>query len=294
LPHEGLVRAAGFSPVGKSVLTAGRENVAHLWNIETRQPVVIPTNTWISTVAFSPDGRTILTANDDHTAQVWDGATLQPIGSPWRHQGGVTAAAWSLNGRVALTGSADSTARLWNPATGRPLACPLRHAGGVNGVAIDPDGRAIWTAAGDIAGSFGEIRIWQFAPELVVPFSPSEHALIKSLAFSPDGSQIVTGNGEGVVQMWSVAPSIFAPPSRPWGQVFNLPGKFSTCPASLETCRHHLPLIPHPSLFSKLGSTEPSSTPSPFILTAARSFLPAGTARPACGMPRPVNRSAGR
>jgi WD40 repeat protein/serine/threonine protein kinase len=202
LKHQAIVLAVAFSPDGKALLTAGQEDIVRLWNLKTKQSNILQSESSVNALALSPDGRAILTGMDDHSAQFWDVDKLKRIGLTMHHKGAVACVAISSDGRTALTGSADTTARFWEAPTGRPLPAPLHHAGGVNGLGLTPDGRTLWTASGDVAGAFGEIRVWQADPQASIRFSPLEHALIKSVAFSPDGQRIVTGNGSGDVQIW--------------------------------------------------------------------------------------------
>src|SRR5262249_25929636 len=68
---------------------------------------------WVRAAAFSPDGKTVLTGSQDNTARLWQAATGKPLGEALRHQGWVVAVAFSPDGKLALTGGADETARLW-------------------------------------------------------------------------------------------------------------------------------------------------------------------------------------
>ena len=60
--HEGFVRAAAFSPDGKTVFVGG-DGPPRLWDVSTGQPIgePMPCHEQIEGVAFSPDGKTILT-----------------------------------------------------------------------------------------------------------------------------------------------------------------------------------------------------------------------------------------
>src|SRR5262249_3772654 len=94
---------------------------------------------------FSPDGRTVLTAGPDGSARLWDAPTGKPVGAPLMHGGPVHAVAFSPDGRKVLTGSGEEhlqrgEARLWDAATGQPLGPPLPHLAAVTAVAFSPDG----------------------------------------------------------------------------------------------------------------------------------------------------------
>jgi WD40 repeat protein len=73
--HRGLDYSAEFSPDGKRIVTAGSDNTARIWDIETRKtaPVLTGHTGPVFSAAFSPDGQRVVTASADKTAQVWDG-----------------------------------------------------------------------------------------------------------------------------------------------------------------------------------------------------------------------------
>jgi WD40 repeat protein len=68
-------------------------------------------------VAFSPDGRSVLTAGYDNTAQLWDIATGRPLGPRWLHPILVKSVTISPDGEYALTLTGGDVggniARLW-------------------------------------------------------------------------------------------------------------------------------------------------------------------------------------
>jgi Flp pilus assembly protein TadD len=71
--HTGGVRAAAFSPDGKSIVTASFDNAARVWDLATRSSVELKGHTGgVRAAAFSPDGKSIITASFDNTARVWE------------------------------------------------------------------------------------------------------------------------------------------------------------------------------------------------------------------------------
>ena len=77
--------------------------------------------------AFSPDGKRIVTASRDNTARLWDAETGKQIGEPLEgHTNGVMSAAFSPDGKRIVTASWDKTARLWDAQTGKQVGEPIK------------------------------------------------------------------------------------------------------------------------------------------------------------------------
>lgn len=73
--HTGPVYNAAFSPDGRYVATASRDDSAQIWDTTTTAdtPFVILRghDKWVFDVAFSPDGLYVVTASEDATARIW-------------------------------------------------------------------------------------------------------------------------------------------------------------------------------------------------------------------------------
>ena len=74
LRHEGAVTGVSFSPDGRRVLTAIRDETARVWDAATGQlrHTLTGHKTQAWGVAFSPDGRTLATGAEEGTVKLWD------------------------------------------------------------------------------------------------------------------------------------------------------------------------------------------------------------------------------
>ena len=203
LGHGGGVYAVAFSPDGKTALTAGGDQAAHLWDAATGRPLGLPPlrhGSLIEAAAFSPDGQTIVTGGRDKVARLWNAGDGKKLGDPMHHGGAVTAAAFSPDGRRVVTGSVDGKARFWDAATGAPLDPVISHGRYITALAFDTDGTVLLTGARDTMA-----RRWDAATgkPLGEPL-PHDHAVL-AVAFHPDGRLVLTGCFDGTARLWDTA-----------------------------------------------------------------------------------------
>jgi WD40 repeat protein len=221
------VTRAAFSRDGRAILVAS-DGEAHVWRAgEVR---ALPHPGEVVSAALSPDGKTVLTGGVDGTARLWDAATAEPIGAPLDHNPPdglppghaclIGAAAFSPDGDLVLTGSSvveginerpvSGEARLWRAGTGAPLGKPWPHPGPVKAVAFSPDGRRALT--GVVVPSTtpgqehrGEARVWDVTTAQPIGAALAQIRPVWSVAFSPDGRTLLTGNEGGEVRFWVAA-----------------------------------------------------------------------------------------
>src|SRR5882724_13614166 len=72
LKHDGWVAAVAFAPDGKTLASAGADNVVRLWEVGTWKPkgVLKGHTDCVCAVAFSVDGF-LATGSYDQTARIW-------------------------------------------------------------------------------------------------------------------------------------------------------------------------------------------------------------------------------
>lgn len=208
--HSESVNSLAFSPDGKTLVTAGGDGKAILWNLEDKSSIKTFSNEeWINSVAFSPDGKKIATGDANKLAGLWDVTTgkheryyFQDISG---HYDGVESITFSPDGKILATGSKDASAILWNVNTGQIMHRLYNHRSGVGSVAFSPDGKNLATASYD-----GTAKLWDVATGyhkatfkvVISVYVAAPHAL-RALAFSPDGTMIATGDDNGLIRIWN-------------------------------------------------------------------------------------------
>jgi WD40 repeat protein len=209
-PCRGSVNSVAFSKYGNEILAGSADGVAVLYNIKDSLPIklFVGHKGYISAVCFSPNGTQILVGYRDNDAMLWNVNNtpesrnhdlMLPDSTPVRtlsHNNIVTSVAFSPDGSQILTGSADLTARLWDTNNGLLLYTTPPNSGTITALAFSPDRSKI-----AVGSEQGIVTIYYFLqnpdPSIRNPVQfPVHRASINSIAFSADGTQILTASSD--------------------------------------------------------------------------------------------------
>jgi WD40 repeat protein len=208
--HEEMIWAVSFSPDGKTILTGSMDSKARLWDIDGAMLQVFEGHEGsINSVAFSPDGRSILTGSWDKTVRLWslNGTLLYkfPV-----LDDRVNSVGFSPDGKYIVAGSLDKTVRLWD-LQGNVIRIFKGNNGYVNSVAFAPDGKSLLTVSSAINFNMPGTEdntacLWDLKGNQLQFFKGHTGKII-SLAFSPDGKNILTGSWDKTARLWEVKKS---------------------------------------------------------------------------------------
>jgi WD40 repeat protein len=161
----------------------------------------------VSAVAFSPDGSMLAVATGtfgdptpvptEQTVQLWDVATRRPLPtSLGGHTASVRTVAFSPDGGLLATGGNDHLVVLHDPRTGATVGSPLSIDSEVYSLAFSPDSSRLAVGAQGQTAVVFDVRSGLQAGSLNAGNTPA-------VAFSPDGSRLVTASGAAIV--WDAA-----------------------------------------------------------------------------------------
>jgi WD40 repeat protein len=244
-PDSKLVAAGGDEKVVKlRETTTGRVTARFKGHAEAKPTLFGST---VMTVAFSGDGKLLASAGLAGTIKLWDLATgklkaelvegwgSEEIHAVWTQTdgrwqkldpasfySGIRSVAFSGDGKLLASGSDGGRVNLWNVETGKLKAALIGHNEAVSSVAFSPDGRLLasvsGTGLGDEEWEEGpepgwEIALWDVSTGAQVAYVSDYTGQMMSVAFSPDGKTLATGDwhdlvypedGPGTVRLWDV------------------------------------------------------------------------------------------
>jgi len=152
---------------------------------------------------FTPDGRELV-INSSPSAMIW---RLDPY-KPTPLEGytdTARAVAFSPDGRLLASAGDDTdgkqTIKIWHPASARLVRGWRSGKGTVYKLAFSRDGKHV--ASAHLVHEYN-VRLWDVANGDLVAALPGHRQQGRAVAFSPDGTLLASGGGDGFVRLWDL------------------------------------------------------------------------------------------
>ncbi|MEK6234627.1 MAG: hypothetical protein N2C14_07930, partial [Planctomycetales bacterium] len=197
--HADAITGLAHDPKRTRLVTSGLDGLVKLWSL----PLVPP-----RTLAEYPNGATSITFVDEkNLAVATPDGTIHLGGKSFKLDEPATVLVVSPDGKLIAAGTAKGNVKVHVAATGAQAFQLTGHQGSVNAITFHPREPKIATAAAD-----GSIGVWEIPKES--PEAPLDEPLliwaahaggVASIAFTPDGSSLVSGGRDFAVRHWKTA-----------------------------------------------------------------------------------------
>nr|CAJ2474529.1 unnamed protein product [Leishmania braziliensis] len=227
--HSDVVLCCAVSSDGAWIATGAKDKEVRVWSSEGCETILRGVGGHAAEVtSLSFNGRQtdtymlLFSVSSDENLRMWDvGVPLADRALAERprsrvveikHRSGVNAAhtgpiytvAVAPNDQYVATGGKDKSVNVWN-ITGKKIyreASLKGHRRGISSLAFSPVDRVLASASND-----GSVRLWSLVSLTCLKAMQVDRTSVLQLSFFNNGTQIVTGNAEGVLRVWAIASS---------------------------------------------------------------------------------------
>lgn len=234
------VLALAFSPDGKTLYSAGDDNLIRRWDVANGKQTGTFKGHDGTIVSLIARGDTLISGGLDKTIRFWDAKSTNQLRSLPRSQGDCDALAMTQAGDFLATAGLNNTIRIFAAATGKEVIPAPGVQSGLVGLTISSDHKRLASVTSD-----GQILVWdaktgklhkqwdvQQSGDSVLAFAPDGKTLatasstvrlwdadtgaevaqiltrpldpVVSLAFSPDGKTLALGLRSAQIELWNV------------------------------------------------------------------------------------------
>lgn len=191
---DNRIRTLDFLPDNNRMVSAGTSNEIFLWNLTSGNSQQFATVTSpIQILSVSADGKWLAGGTREGQIIVWDMNNPSDQYLLFEEKGNqVLALSYSPDGKWLASGDLRGNVKIWDIQK-KTLVDNLRgHRARITDLKFSPEGDILASASND-----GSVRLWETADLNNQPIVLSGNSgFVFSLAFSPDGSNILTGSTE--------------------------------------------------------------------------------------------------
>ncbi|KAK6518911.1 hypothetical protein TWF281_003601 [Arthrobotrys megalospora] len=203
--HRDMVESIAFSNNDKRLASSSNDNTIKIWDTIMRVCLITLTDclspAW--SVAFSWDDKQLASSSDKHIF-LWDAITGACFASLESHSGvdfNLLDYALSCDDKLVSL-SCDGTITVWDTATKVHLATIQESTYRTSSIVSSHS--KLTLASGD---NDGRTKLWDLETAMGAPHAaPERHSNnVWSVAFSPDGKQLASCCGDGIIKLWDTA-----------------------------------------------------------------------------------------
>ena len=212
------VTSVAFNPNGNLLASGSWDGSTVLWNVgnpDTPLATLSGHSAGVTSVAFSSDGERLASGSEDKSIIVWDVSNPNApsqITTLTGHSNAVSSVAFSGDGNQLVSGSWDASIILWNVGssnlrTPAQLVMLAEENTQLSKTTFSKDGKLIASGGRDTQQNTGFIQLWDIenpAMSSQPTRLPIEGNSVYSVAFSPDGTRLVSGGWNTSTILWDI------------------------------------------------------------------------------------------